>query len=96
MENQYFTYVKEYILTFTSILYEAMPFIVLGAVIAGILEEFVPQRLIARVLPRIYRRHRNARRSGPEYDEEKNERSEERDGPCARGGICAQDSRIIG
>lgn len=52
MENQYFTYVKEYILTFTSILYEAMPFIVLGAVIAGILEEFVPQRLIARLLPR--------------------------------------------
>src|SRR5207249_9093970 len=52
VENQYFTYVKEYILTFTSILYEAMPFIVLGAIIAGILEEFVPQRLIVRILPR--------------------------------------------
>jgi len=52
VENQYFTYVKEYILTFTSILYEALPFIVLGAIIAGILEEFVPQRLITRILPR--------------------------------------------
>jgi uncharacterized membrane protein YraQ (UPF0718 family) len=52
VENQYFTYVKEYILTFTSILYEALPFIVLGAVIAGILEEFVPQRLVTRILPR--------------------------------------------
>ena len=52
MENDYFTYIKDYILTFTSILYEAMPFIVLGAVLAGVLEEFLPQRLIARVLPR--------------------------------------------
>jgi uncharacterized membrane protein YraQ (UPF0718 family) len=50
--NPVITSVKEYILTFTSILYEAMPFIVLGAIIAGILEEFVPQRLITRVLPR--------------------------------------------
>lgn len=37
---------------FVSILYEAMPFIVLGALIAGLLEEFLPQRLIARILPR--------------------------------------------
>lgn len=37
---------------FTSILYEAMPFIVLGAVIAGILEEMVPQQAIARLVPR--------------------------------------------
>ena len=47
-----FIYVKNYILTFTSILYEALPFIVLGALIAGILEEYLPQRLIARILPR--------------------------------------------
>jgi uncharacterized membrane protein YraQ (UPF0718 family) len=40
------------ILTFTSIIYEAMPFIVLGVVIAGVLEEFVPQRFIARIIPR--------------------------------------------
>src|SRR5215469_10942253 len=29
-----------------------MPFIVLGVVIAGVLEEFVPQRFITRVIPR--------------------------------------------
>src|SRR6188508_306770 len=29
-----------------------MPFIVLGVVIAGLLEEFVPQQAIARVIPR--------------------------------------------
>jgi len=52
VENQYFSYVKDYIVTFTSILWEALPFIVLGAIIAGILEEFVPQRLITRFLPR--------------------------------------------
>src|SRR5262249_10588040 len=33
-------------------LYEAMPFIVLGALIAGLLEELLPQRLISRLLPR--------------------------------------------
>jgi uncharacterized membrane protein YraQ (UPF0718 family) len=52
VENQYFSYVKDYIVTFTSILYEALPFIVLGAIIAGVFEEFVPQRLITRFLPR--------------------------------------------
>jgi uncharacterized membrane protein YraQ (UPF0718 family) len=44
--------VENFILTFTSILYEALPFIILGAVIAGILEEMLPQRLITRFLPR--------------------------------------------
>jgi uncharacterized membrane protein YraQ (UPF0718 family) len=44
--------VKDFILTFTSILYEALPFIILGAVIAGILEEMLPQRFITRFLPR--------------------------------------------
>ena len=42
----------EFTKLFTSILYEAMPFIVLGALIAGVLEELLPQRLITRVLPR--------------------------------------------
>jgi uncharacterized membrane protein YraQ (UPF0718 family) len=37
---------------FTGILYEAMPFIVLGVLIAGLLEEFVPQKLVARLIPR--------------------------------------------
>ncbi len=48
MEKELLTFVK----SFVSILYEAMPFIVLGAVIAGILEELVPQRIIAKLIPR--------------------------------------------
>ncbi len=53
MDNvEYFTKIKDFILTFTGILYEAMPFIVLGAIIAGILEEFLPPSLISRILPR--------------------------------------------
>ncbi len=44
--------VYDFILIFTSILYEALPFIVLGALIAGFLEELVPQQLIARIVPR--------------------------------------------
>jgi hypothetical protein len=44
--------IEDFILIFTSIVWEAFPFIVLGAAIAGFLEEFVPQRLIARILPR--------------------------------------------
>lgn len=44
--------VQDFILIFTSILYEALPFIVLGSVIAGFLEELVPQQFIARVIPR--------------------------------------------
>jgi hypothetical protein len=43
---------KNFIVTFTSILYEAMPFIVLGALIAGFLEELVPQEWVARIIPR--------------------------------------------
>jgi uncharacterized membrane protein YraQ (UPF0718 family) len=52
VENENVQRVIEFIETFTSIVYEAMPFIVLGAVIAGILEEFVPQKLITRIMPR--------------------------------------------
>jgi uncharacterized membrane protein YraQ (UPF0718 family) len=52
VDNPYILKVENFILTFTSILYEAMPFIILGAVIAGILEEMLPQRLITRFLPR--------------------------------------------
>jgi hypothetical protein len=37
---------------FLSILYEALPFIVIGAVIAGFLEELVPQRFFERVIPK--------------------------------------------
>lgn len=44
--------VRDFILDFTSILYEALPFVILGAVFAGFVEEFVPQRLVARFVPR--------------------------------------------
>ena len=44
--------VPNLILIFMSILLEAMPFIVLGAVVAGLLEELLPQKLITRILPR--------------------------------------------
>jgi uncharacterized protein len=44
--------VDQYLLVFTSIIWEALPFIVLGAIIAGLLEEFVPQQFIAKVIPR--------------------------------------------
>ncbi len=44
--------ISDFLLIFSSILWEAMPFIVLGAVIAGVLEELLPQQLIARIMPR--------------------------------------------
>jgi uncharacterized protein len=40
------------IIDFMSILLEASPFIVLGAVVAGLLEELLPQKFITRILPR--------------------------------------------
>ncbi|HEV3255938.1 MAG TPA: permease [Gemmataceae bacterium] len=43
---------RNFIVIFISILWEAMPFIVLGAVIAGFLEELVPQQLVAKIIPR--------------------------------------------
>ena len=47
-----FREVQDFVLNFSSILWEALPFIVLGAVIAGILEELLPQTLIARLMPK--------------------------------------------
>ena len=44
--------VLDFLRDFSSILWEAFPFIVLGALIAGILEEVVPQQAIARFVPR--------------------------------------------
>ncbi|MCX8140153.1 MAG: permease [Gemmataceae bacterium] len=41
----------DFLLTFSAILWEAMPFIVVGAVVAGVLEEFLPQQFITRILP---------------------------------------------
>jgi uncharacterized membrane protein YraQ (UPF0718 family) len=43
---------KNFFTTFWGIVLEAMPFIVLGALLAGILEELVPQKLVARLMPR--------------------------------------------
>jgi uncharacterized membrane protein YraQ (UPF0718 family) len=40
---------EQFILVFTSIIWEALPFVVLGVVIAGILEEFVPQQFMSGV-----------------------------------------------
>jgi len=50
--NDILPLVIDFTTKFMSIVFEAMPFIVLGAIIAGILEEFVPQRLITRIMPR--------------------------------------------
>jgi len=52
VDNVYFLKTQDFILRFSGILWEAMPFIILGAVIAGILEEFLPSSLVARILPR--------------------------------------------
>jgi uncharacterized membrane protein YraQ (UPF0718 family) len=51
VDNSSVQQVENFLLRFDSILFEALPFIILGAVIAGILEEMLPQRLIARILP---------------------------------------------
>jgi uncharacterized membrane protein YraQ (UPF0718 family) len=51
VDNASVDQVKNFIIIFTSIFYEALPFIVLGAVIAGILQEFLPARLVTRILP---------------------------------------------
>jgi uncharacterized membrane protein YraQ (UPF0718 family) len=44
--------IQDFVITFTSIVWEAMPFIVLGAVIAGVLEELLPQQVIGKLVPR--------------------------------------------
>jgi uncharacterized membrane protein YraQ (UPF0718 family) len=48
VEQDVFQFVK----TFVSIIWEAFPFVVLGAIIAGILEEVVPQQAIAKLVPK--------------------------------------------
>jgi uncharacterized membrane protein YraQ (UPF0718 family) len=44
--------ILDFLIRFSAVLWEAMPFIVLGAVVAGILEEFLPQEAITRFLPK--------------------------------------------
>ncbi len=43
---------EQFILIFTAIVYEALPFVVLGVVLAGILEEFVPQQALVKIIPK--------------------------------------------
>jgi uncharacterized protein len=44
--------VYDFVKNFVSIIWEAFPFVVLGAIIAGILEEMVPQQAIAKLIPK--------------------------------------------
>ena len=44
--------ILDFLISFSAVLWEAMPFIVLGAVVAGILEEFLPQEFITKLLPK--------------------------------------------
>jgi uncharacterized membrane protein YraQ (UPF0718 family) len=44
--------VYDFVSTFVSIIWEAFPFVVLGAIIAGVLEEVVPQQAIAKLVPK--------------------------------------------
>ena len=46
------TDIQNFVINFTAIVWEALPFIVLGAIIAGILEELLPQEAIAKILPK--------------------------------------------
>lgn len=43
---------RNFVLNFLSIVWEALPFIILGAIIAGILEELLPQKALSRLLPK--------------------------------------------
>jgi uncharacterized membrane protein YraQ (UPF0718 family) len=49
VDNSSLIQVENFILRFYSIFLEALPFIILGAIIAGILEELLPQRLLTRL-----------------------------------------------
>ncbi|MCS6976692.1 MAG: permease [Gemmatales bacterium] len=44
--------VDRFFVIFTSIVYEALPFIIIGALISGTLEELLPQQFLARVIPK--------------------------------------------
>lgn len=43
---------QNFVLNFLSIVWEALPFIILGAVIAGVLEELLPQQALSKLLPK--------------------------------------------
>src|SRR5262249_42131137 len=45
-------YIRNFFTIFFSVLVEALPFIILGSVIAGLLEEFLPARYLTAVIPK--------------------------------------------
>lgn len=46
------TVITDFIVLFLGIVWEALPFIIVGAIIAGILEEMLPQEAIGKLLPK--------------------------------------------
>lgn len=44
--------IQNFVLNFLSIVWEALPFIIVGAVIAGVLEELLPQQALSKLLPK--------------------------------------------
>lgn len=44
--------INDFVLAFAGIVWEAMPFIALGAIVAGILEELLPQEAVGKLLPK--------------------------------------------
>lgn len=44
--------ILDFLFRFSAVLWEAMPFVILGAIIAGILEEFLPQEFLTKLLPK--------------------------------------------
>lgn len=50
--NGFFGSFQQAILIYISIVYEALPFILFGAMIAGLLEELLPPKLLVRMLPK--------------------------------------------
>lgn len=44
--------ILDFLIRFSSVLWEALPFIILGAIVAGFLEEFLPQDFITKLLPK--------------------------------------------
>jgi uncharacterized membrane protein YraQ (UPF0718 family) len=44
--------IDQFVVSFQSIVYEALPFVIIGALISGILEELLPQAMFARMIPK--------------------------------------------
>ncbi|HQR05825.1 MAG TPA: permease [Gemmatales bacterium] len=44
--------IDQFVVSFQSIVYEALPFVIIGALISGILEELLPQAMFAKMIPK--------------------------------------------